>query len=316
MGRAHARAARRAGGRLVGVCDLDRGAAAALAARSGASVDRDAAALLERVRPDVVHVCTPPGSHRSLAELCLRAGAHALIEKPFAPSLSDAEAILSLARERALVACPIHQLAFQRWLRRVGAVGETLDLCFSTCSAGGLGRGAAEVDGVAGEILPHPLSLFERIAPGSLARARWTAERPRAGELRAQAARGSPSLGISISLGGRPPRHELRVTGTRGTLWADLFHGFAVFEGDHPSRAYKIARPFALSARQLGGAAWNLCRRAAAREPAWPGLRSLVGAAYAEIRGEGPPALPPDHARAVERAREAILGACREMAPP
>lgn len=311
MGRWHAAAAGRSGGRVVGVCDLDRAAAAALASRSRASSHTDAAALIESVRPDVVHICTPPSSHRSLAELCLRAGANAVVEKPLAPSLRDTEAILSLAQELALVVCPVHQLAFQPWLGRVGAVGEILDLSFSTCSAGASGRLEGEMDDVAGEILPHPLSLFERIAEGSLERARWMAQRPRAGELRAQAANGSLSLLISISLGGRPPRNELRVTGTRGTLMADLFHGFAVLEGDHRSRGYKITRPLALSVRQLGLAAWNLGRRAAARETAYPGLRGLVRAAYAEIRGAAPPALSHDHARRVARAREAILGAWR-----
>lgn len=307
MGRWHADAALRSGGRLLGVCDADPSAAAALAARSGALSRTDAAELIEAARPDVVHICTPVETHRSLAELCLAAGAHALIEKPLAPSSADCEAILALARERNRSVCPVHQLLFQPWLPRVERVGEILELSFSACSAGADGRSAAVVDAVAGEILPHPLSLFAGLAGDGLARARWTAQRPRAGELRAQAAGEHTSFQISISLAGRPPRNELRVTGSRGTLMADLFHGFATFERNRGSRAYKIARPLALSGQQLGRALWNLGRRSLAREPAYPGLRELVRGFYAAVRDGAPAPLPPEHARQVALAREAIL---------
>lgn len=47
------------------------------------------AGLLAAGQPDLVHVCTPPGSHAELARRCLRAGSSVLVEKP--PSLSLAE---------------------------------------------------------------------------------------------------------------------------------------------------------------------------------------------------------------------------------
>ena len=112
------------------------------------------------------------------------------------------------------------------------------------------------------------------------------------------------------------PRHELRLTGSRGTLHADLFHGFAWREGEATSRAYKIARPFWLAGRQIAGAGANLVRRAARSEPAYPGLRTLVGEVYAARRADGDssnsPAASPlsaDHTLAVARARDAILAA-------
>lgn len=47
--------------------------------------------LLESVRPDLVHVCTPPGTHAELAVACLKAGASVLAEKPPALSLAELE---------------------------------------------------------------------------------------------------------------------------------------------------------------------------------------------------------------------------------
>jgi predicted dehydrogenase len=45
--------------------------------------------LLREERPDLVHVCTPPGLHHTQALACLRAGVSVLVEKPPAISLRE-----------------------------------------------------------------------------------------------------------------------------------------------------------------------------------------------------------------------------------
>jgi predicted dehydrogenase len=49
--------------------------------------------LLRKERPDLVHVCTPPGLHHPQALACLRAGSSALVEKPPAISLREFDEI-------------------------------------------------------------------------------------------------------------------------------------------------------------------------------------------------------------------------------
>ena len=53
--------------------------------------------LLERERVDLVHLCTPPGTHHPLALACLRAGASVLVEKPPAISLREFDEISAVA---------------------------------------------------------------------------------------------------------------------------------------------------------------------------------------------------------------------------
>lgn len=52
-------------------------------------------AAIDAARPDLVVVATPPDSHRELSILALEAGAHVFCEKPFAPSVADADVILA-----------------------------------------------------------------------------------------------------------------------------------------------------------------------------------------------------------------------------
>jgi predicted dehydrogenase len=97
LGRHHARLyAANPGVRLVAVADHDRDRAAAIAAEYGCESARDASELVGRVA--AASVATPTVHHRAAAEVLLAGGADVLIEKPIAPTLEDADAILATAR--------------------------------------------------------------------------------------------------------------------------------------------------------------------------------------------------------------------------
>lgn len=56
-------------------------------------------ALLVDGKPDLVAVCTPPGTHAAIAEQVLRAGAWAYVEKPPCASLEQLDRIATVERE-------------------------------------------------------------------------------------------------------------------------------------------------------------------------------------------------------------------------
>src|SRR3954469_1843683 len=83
---------------IVGVCDREELMAQQLQERLkvpfGCTDLRD---LLEHARPDVVHITTPPQTHYALGKLCLEAGCHIYVEKPFTTDLCEAEELISVA---------------------------------------------------------------------------------------------------------------------------------------------------------------------------------------------------------------------------
>jgi predicted dehydrogenase len=311
MGRWHAHAARRCGAVLLAVVDPDARRAADLASRHGAAPAAELGPALRAHAPDVVHACTPLATHAGIVEACLRAGAHVLCEKPLAPDAASTQRLLALAAEAGRQLWPCHQAAFQPFIDRVGALGDVLSIEHVTCSGGAAGRPESELDDVVADILPHPLSVFDRLRPGTLAEARWQVTRSGPGELRAQAVSAGTSLSLHVSLAARPTRHEVRVLARGGSVLADLFHGHVVVEGPHASRAYKVARPFVVAAASLAAAGTNLARRALRNEPAYPGLVDLLRAFHAAVRGEGAPALSPRHVLDVATARDLILAPAR-----
>jgi predicted dehydrogenase len=315
MGRWHAHAAARAGGRVTAVVDRDVTAAARLARRYGAWHGQSVDELVITARPDVLHVCTPLASHVAIAHRAIDAGIHVLVEKPLADRPETAEHLYALAADRGVLLAPVHQYVFQDGVQRVvtswAALGQPLYLDATFYSAGA-GEGIAlerNGDRIAAEILPHPLSLFEAFVPGVLTGLSWQVCRSEVGELRAWAKHQSTTLCIVVSMSARPTRAELRVAGTDGSVMLDLFHGFAVPEAAAVSRVRKAWRPIDVGLRLTGTAAINLARRATRREPAYPGLNALVRSFYQAVQAGLPGPIPANAAIAVERARAAILTA-------
>jgi predicted dehydrogenase len=54
--------------------------------------------MLEKARPDVVHVTTPPTSLFALAMDSLDAGAHVIVEKPATSTFDELETLLRRAQ--------------------------------------------------------------------------------------------------------------------------------------------------------------------------------------------------------------------------
>ena len=89
---------------VVGVCDLSPALAESTAERFGIPAwYTDHRRLLDEVRPDVVHVTTPPTSHFPLAMAALDAGAHVIVEKPATVTRAELETLIGHASERGRV---------------------------------------------------------------------------------------------------------------------------------------------------------------------------------------------------------------------
>lgn len=308
MGRWHAHAVARAGHIVAVVVDSDRARASALAARHPHA--RVASELAAAGEIDVVHVCTPLATHALLVRAALALGAHVIVEKPLGIDGIETAALLGLAAAGRRMLVPVHQYLYQTGVRHaaevVGELGPLLHVDVSTCTAGADGLTPAGRDCLALEVLPHPLALLARLVSPALAEVEWAVQRPAAGELRVHGVLAGATVALLISTRGRPAVNVARLIGERGTIHLDLFHGFATVERGRAGRLGKIARPLAAGSSTVLAAAANLVRRAAAREPAYPGLRPLIRLVYeAAQRGEASP-IAAEETLAVANALDAV----------
>ena len=82
---------------LTAVCDSAIELARAAADLTGAALYSDFNELLASHEIDAVDICTPPWTHAELVTKAAEAGKHILCEKPIAPSLEDADAMIAAA---------------------------------------------------------------------------------------------------------------------------------------------------------------------------------------------------------------------------
>ena len=257
----------------------------------------------------VIHICTDLESHLTLAREALSAGCNVLIEKPLAPDSAGLEEILALADSNGLLVCPVHQFLFQRGILALGKSGEAvgtirhfeMEVASTGAESGTLGRDAAAL-----EILPHGLALAARLCGTGIALADWSLQRATEGEISVGTVFGQTRIGIRISMQGRPPVNRLRLVTDSGTVEADLFNGFSVWDRTASSRVMKLFRPIR-SAAVLGGVAVaNLVARTLRSETAYPGLRELVRRFYSASLGDESTPIGNEESRAVTAAWTSI----------
>ena len=109
---------------LVAVCDQDLPKAERRAAEWGISgVYRDAAEMLDKERLDVVDIATRPGTHTLLVGMAAARGIHVLCQKPLAPTLEEAAAMVATC-ERAGVRFMVNEM--WRYLPPMAAMGRLI----------------------------------------------------------------------------------------------------------------------------------------------------------------------------------------------
>ncbi|MFP4328166.1 MAG: NAD-dependent epimerase/dehydratase family protein [Paracoccaceae bacterium] len=117
------------GAQLTAICDSSASAAQGLAEATGARGFSDAGEMLASGLCDIVHILTPPDSHRDLALQVLQAGHHVLVEKPVATSAAETAEIEAAAQAAGRVFAAGHNfLGMPGYLRlreamRAGTLG-------------------------------------------------------------------------------------------------------------------------------------------------------------------------------------------------
>jgi predicted dehydrogenase len=223
---------------LVGVCDLNLEHARALSERHQIpEVHKNIDDLLAGCNPDVVHILTPPQSHRPLAVQILSAGCNVLIEKPFALNAQDANDIVQAGKQHSASVSVCHNFlympAMQKALRMIknGELGKIIsaEAYWRVSSLQTDSRPDAHVwveampGGIFHEVGPHVVYLLRAILGDlDVTAASYAGEGTEKDELRVQLKSGSQLAALTISGIEAPIQKYIRVFGTRMSLHIDL----------------------------------------------------------------------------------------------
>lgn len=321
-----AKLARRDDAHVVGVCDVSQTLADAVAERFAVGPAYvDYARMLDEARPDVVHVLTPPQSHRALVVAALEAGAHVLVEKPIATTLAEYGEMRDAARAAGRMLCENYNYRFSRGVLAAleaharGDLGEvvSVDVSFGGVMGADGPYGDPHVPhfahalpgGALQNFVSHPVSLALPFI-GRCDRAVAFASRSDPGfasddELRAVLEGPRASAVITVSRNAWPAHFHLTVQGTRGRAMVDVYGATARVEATTSVIGGGLRRGL----HELGVAAATTLRAFTGRRDAFEGLGVLMDAFYDAASAGGPSPVSHSEMLAVnEVVRDLLVG--------
>jgi predicted dehydrogenase len=316
MGRWHCNVAQSLGANVVAIVDSDLNAAKRLQAKALKAEAQQDISGLKKLSVKVAHVCTPTASHAETVLALTGLGIHSFVEKPLAETAEKTQWLLDMAKRSGVLMCPVHQYAFQPGmeiaLRALNDLGSLRRIDFNICSAGAE-RGSVTAQGLLSEILPHPISMLQRLVPGApLARLQWSVLRASQGDFLAIAKYDGVLISMSISANARPTRMTTLIQCDGGSIDIDGFHGYAVVTNGEVSKSSKITAPFSRSIQTLAAASHNLASRVLRWEPAYPGLRDLMRRFYTATLAGTPSPIDPATVLAAAVTRDILCAGGRD----
>jgi predicted dehydrogenase len=267
--------------------------------------------MLKEVRPDVVHVTTPPSSHFALARDALEAGAHVIVEKP--ATTDYAELVTLLEHARTVTRCLVedYNYLFNAPMRDLlkllesGRAGAVAHVEISLCLSLGEAKYATEPSapdrlvpgGPVGEFLPHLASLAHAVVGAhrrvaTAASTRRTSSALPMDEFRAlvDAERGTANLVFSANA--RPDTFTVRVFAENLRASVGLFDARLTVEPvrDVPRQLLGFVNGMVEAARIGLDTTVDLVGKATGQRGSLDGLDALLKATYdAILAGQPPP---------------------------
>ena len=304
---------------IAALCDLSAARAEATAERFDVSRwYTDHEHLLADIRPDLVHITTPPSSHFPIAKACLSAGLNVLCEKPITTDYESFRILKQMALDSGCLLMENQNFRFHSGIRRIsdlldaGKLGDVLDaqICISLNI---FGPNSPYVDlnvphsalmlrgGVIGDFLPHIACLAHMFSGAVIdLRTIWVKRKNEsplpADEFRGMIRGDRATAYVSFSGNGKPDGFWVRVAGTKAHAETNLFEPprFTLRRFRHGEPALmKLADGIVEGVDVLKGSVVGFWRKLGGVS-SYDGLAELIGRTYLAVQSGGPPPIALD----------------------
>jgi predicted dehydrogenase len=309
---------------IVAVCDREELMAKQLQERLNVpSQFAEVQDLLEKAKPGVVHITTPPQTHYAIGKLCLEAGCHVYIEKPFTVTFEEAEELVRVAERNHLKLTVGHNAQFSHAANRMRQlVGEgylggspvhmesyyCYDLSDAAYAKALLGDSHHWVRKLPGGLLQNTIShgiskIAEFLTDDTLQITacgftspllRRIGETNIIDELRVIIHDGAATAYFTFSSQMRPSLHQLRLYGPKNGLIVDEQKQTVIKLRGAPYKSYleQFLPPLGYAKQYLNNALGNLKRFAKADFQEGYGMKFLIKAFYESITDGGAVPIP------------------------
>lgn len=313
---------------IAGVFDVDQRSREQFVAGTAIPAFASLGELVERARPDVAHVLTPPATHAAVAQELVAAGVNVLVEKPLAMTAAEADQVVRAADAAGVWVSVDHNRYFDPVVQRAaaavaqGRIGQLVGVdVFQGAEVGEADKMLRPSDdwrvtlpgGILHNLASHPLYLMRRFA-GPISELHVVATELAQGMLSEVrlAARGEHCLAtVALSARAQPFMNRLSLFGTAGSIELNL-NNMTYIE----RRTRKLPKlvgkvwPNLDEARQLvASTVANTAAYLLGKQRLYPGIGGHLEQLYASIAAGGPPVVGADEGRDVVAWYDRILEA-------
>jgi predicted dehydrogenase len=311
---------------LVGLCDTDAAARAAVAQAAGLPAFGSVAELLDGARPDAVHVLTPPATHAPLALELLKQGVNVLVEKPMALSAPEADAVIAAARRSGRWVTVDHN----RWFDPVvqlaasalagGRLGQLIGVeLFQGAEAGEADKQAGASGhwstrlpgGILNNLASHPLYLMRRFA-GPVRDLRVLARQGEGGwleEVRLIADGEHAPATVTMSIRAQPFAARFTLLGSEASVEVNLNNMTLIERRTRrlPKLLGKVWPNLSEAGQLVAATGRNTVAFARGRQRFYPGIGAHLRALYTAVAAGGEPPVSAAEGRDVVAWYDEIL---------
>jgi len=286
----------------------------------------DVEILLQKFHPKVVHILTPPHTHKDIALICLENGANIFIEKPMCINTEEAKAIVIQAKEKNLQVCVDHMRLFDPLILKVkdlissGVVGEIINIhtketdpYYQIRKSEGLVQ--PWLESLPGEIIydliPHHLSLlYEFFGTFELNGVAYTYKDDKT-LTNLSCNFTSPSGIATVFLSTESYPYENRVTFecTKGNIIADFRNLIIIVRKKYsiPGPVERIIDTFSVASQMIKGSFENILLFLKGKIDTYRGMELTIQNFYKSISQNKPSPIPLENAYNVVSTMEKIF---------
>jgi len=287
--------------------------------------------MLQEFQPEIVHVLTPPHTHKEITVQCLKNGCHVFIEKPMCLTVREAEEIIDEAEKQKRLICIDHIRIYDpliikvRGLLHSGEFGQIVNINIDEVDnylvRRELGLSPNWMTDLPGEILydlfPHHISLLDEFLPDLRLKA-ITYQRNENNDLTNIHALFSSSNGtgsIHVSLDTYPLQNSIVFECTKGSISVD-FRNFVTIlrrKSNLPGAVERVIGSFSISKQLMWGTIKNISRFLRGKLDAYAGMDNAIRIFYDSIGQNRESPIPAQKGLSVTKAIEEIF---REVPRP
>jgi len=311
----------------IALCDSNAFRLEDLGAKTGI-VNRydDVETLIDNFHPDVIHVLTPPSTHKDVSVKCLQKNCHVLIEKPMCISLREADEIINTAQDKRRLVCIDHMRLFEplmikaRKMLYSGTLGSIVNISasysydyFKRVSTDPASKWMSQLPGGPFfDVMPHLLCLLEEFMPDLMLEQK--VYRKNKNQVLTDlwcifsSSFGTSTLHMSLRI--FPLKNCVVFECEKGSLTIDFRNFLIVTRKQYglPNALERVAENLSVGVQILLGTIGSVLNFARGRLDPYAGLDYIIRHFYRAITQEGASPVPPEKGRR-------LLALTREIFP-